>query len=79
MNAAAVTDGEIFITGRQELLFDTTAYWQGPNATSRTMYDVDGEGRFLRVRSSAGEGGATERIVLVQNWFEELKRLVPTE
>jgi len=25
------------------------------------------------------EGGTRESVVLVQNWFEELKRLVPTD
>jgi hypothetical protein len=45
----------------------------GPN------YDVapDGE-RFLMIRSVENVS-ATEQIVVVQNWFEELERLVPTE
>ena len=33
--------------------------------------------RFLMVKESAG-GDSTE-FILVQNWFEELKRLVPTD
>ena len=44
-------------------------------------YDVSPDGRrFLMIKESAATGDAAPRpqIVLVQNWFEELKRLVPT-
>jgi eukaryotic-like serine/threonine-protein kinase len=42
-------------------------------------YDVSPDGRrFLMIKNSkSGEGSSAERIVYVQNWFEELKRLVP--
>jgi hypothetical protein len=44
------------------------------------MYDVsvDGE-RFLMIKESCGTDGRapSPRIILVQNWFEEAKRLVP--
>jgi len=39
-------------------------------------YDVDSEGRFLMVKEQ--EQGAGQ-INVVLNWFEELKRLVPTD
>ena len=43
-------------------------------ATGRT-YDVASAGqRFLMIK----EGAETGQIILVQNWLEELKRLVPT-
>jgi len=45
------------------------------------MYDIhpDGE-RFLMVKPvETTEGGARNDVVLVQNWFEELERLVPTD
>ena len=37
------------------------------------------DGRFLIMRNEGGDtGSGTEpTLVLVQNWFEELKRLVP--
>ena len=44
------------------------------------MYDVSADGqRFLMVKetSDADERPPSPRIILVQNWFEELKRLVP--
>ncbi len=42
-------------------------------------YDVslDGE-RFLAITETDFEGAAP-RFIIVENWFEELKRLVPTE
>jgi Tol biopolymer transport system component len=42
-------------------------------------YDISEDGRsFLMIRKSkSGEQSSPERIVYVQNWFEELKRLVP--
>ena len=64
-----------FTPGNPELLF-TGNY---PTLPGRN-YDLSPGGqRFLMAK----EGGATEEtrqeIIVVQNWFEELKRLVPTE
>jgi hypothetical protein len=44
-------------------------------------YDIAPDGRFLIIRSGQAQaaGGAPSNIILVQNWFEELKRLVPTK
>jgi serine/threonine-protein kinase len=43
-------------------------------------FDVSGDGeRFLMIKQIANAGDARRSIVVVQNWFEELKRLVPTE
>jgi hypothetical protein len=40
-------------------------------------YDVSADGRrFLMVKLPANSGAAAQ-IVVVQNWFEELKHLVP--
>jgi Tol biopolymer transport system component len=43
-------------------------------------YDVSSDGRFLMIKrsSTADEPAASARLVLVLNWFEELKRRVPT-
>jgi hypothetical protein len=43
--------------------------------TPRT-YDVAEDGRFVMVEPS--EDAPTPTLVVVRNWFEELKRLVPT-
>ena len=43
-------------------------------------FDVSADGeRFLLFRASDAEPSAVNRLELVQNWFEELKQLVPVE
>ena len=44
-------------------------------------YDIAPDGRFVFIQRDQVEGGgATEpNLILVQNWTEELKRLVPTK
>jgi hypothetical protein len=43
------------------------------------MYDVAKDGRFLMVKPVAGSKSrdTTANLVVIQSWFEELKRLVP--
>ena len=44
------------------------------------MFDVSPDGqRFLFVKSVGSDSSARPSIVIVSNWFEELKRLVPTD
>jgi hypothetical protein len=42
-----------------------------------TAYDILPDGRFAMVRGADPTG--TREIVLVQHWFEGLKRLVPAK
>ena len=43
-------------------------------------YDVTADGqRFLMIKEDPANDAASAQIILVQNWFEELKRLVPTK
>jgi len=54
--------------------------WAIPGLTHRT-YDISPDGsRFLLLKSVSGpeQTGTPASLVVVQNWFEELKRLVPT-
>jgi eukaryotic-like serine/threonine-protein kinase len=47
----------------------------------RSQYDVTADGQrllMLTTRSSTDSSPARPRIVIVQGWFEELRRLVPT-
>ena len=64
-------------------LFDAQAYLVGPRAVGAPgrTYDISPDGqRFLMVKESRSEQAAAQReIVVVQNWREELKRLVPTK
>jgi eukaryotic-like serine/threonine-protein kinase len=53
-------------------------YLRVPTQAAARTYDVSENGkRFLRIKPSSGPE-ATVSIVVVQNWFEELKRLVPS-
>ncbi len=61
-----------FTQGSPEVLF-TGNYRTG---TSNRQYDVAPDGqRFLMIKQEQTEGA---QINVVLNWFEELKRLVPT-
>ncbi len=52
--------------------------WSGQPDAFRTRYDVSPDGRFLKVVWVQPTSPPNE-ITVVLNWFEELKRLVPTE
>lgn len=44
------------------------------------VYDVSPDGqRFVLIKETGSEGqaSATQQIIVVQNWFEELRRRVP--
>ena len=69
--AAKVALGREIEVSPPELLFD------GPytlDLSGHQRYDVAPDGRFLMVENSEDF-----RVVLVENFFEELKRLVPTD
>jgi hypothetical protein len=59
----------------------TGPYYYGATVSSPDVYDVSADGRrFLMIEPGAPDDGQTPPdIVIVENWFEELKRLVPVE
>jgi len=76
MMRVAVDLSSTFSYGRPEVLFE------GDYDTHRARnYDVAADGRFLMVKdvTPPDRASAREHLVLVQNWIEELKRLVPTD
>jgi serine/threonine-protein kinase len=78
MMAVPVETEPTFTPGTVDPLFDL-----GPYLTRRRnrRIDISPEGdRFLMLKAGGGSDGtaATTSIIIVQNWFEELKRLVPT-
>ena len=75
--AVSVGSGDDLSPGIPELLFESAAYL---NQGGNRMYDVASGDRFLisALASAVPEGPPDSHLVLVQNWFEELKRLVPT-
>jgi hypothetical protein len=56
-------------------------YYYGATVSSPDVYDVSADSqRFLMIKPGATDDGQTPPdIVIVENWFEELKRLVPVE
>ena len=59
-------------------LFEGNYVSAGPGATR--LYHIAPDGRFLMMKdagTATTEDGAITQVVLVQNWFEELQRLVP--
>jgi len=68
------------VVGPAEVVLDFP-YWSRQSAAQ--TYDVASDGRILVIaRDDAVEAGAEDTrppIVVVQHWFEELKRLVPTD
>jgi hypothetical protein len=74
--------GSRFEAGTPEKLFDGPYLFHPPGGGPvGRMYDVSLNGqRFLMIKeSSAAAEPPSPRIILVQNWFEELKRLVPAK
>jgi eukaryotic-like serine/threonine-protein kinase len=77
--SAAVEGGSAFRAGNPTRLFEGR-YEIGAAQSGRT-YDISPDGqRFLMIKVDAGsdETATPPSIVVVQNWHEELKRLVPT-
>ena len=76
MFAVPVQSGATLAAGRPQVLFEYAAIAPGGGIRP---YDVTPDGRFIIISSSeTGSGaGAPPSLVLVQHWFEELKRLVP--
>ena len=73
--AVSIETEPSFTQGNPEVMFEGD-YLLGPGGRT---YDVSPDGeRFLMIRP-VNDRSATYKIVIVQNWFEELERLVPTQ
>ena len=77
MFAVAVQSGTTLVAGRPQVLFEFAMLAQ---TGGNRPYDIAPDGRFVIIRSGQAEagGGTASDLIVVQNWFEELKRLVPT-
>ena len=72
-----ITDAEELSWEPPEVLFELRDY-VFPDISAR-QYDVASDGRFLMLRDAAPSAErAPVQIALVQDWFTELQRLVPT-
>lgn len=65
-----------FNVGKPHMLFEGQYL---PTAGTSPDYDVSPDGqRFLMLKANEQVETAPKQIVVVQNWFEELKQKVPT-
>lgn len=75
--AVSVQTDPSFTIGNPQALFEGRQYL-GEGQGGRS-YDVSpSDGRFLMIKEIE-DTSAVSRIIVVQNWFEELKRLAPIE
>jgi Tol biopolymer transport system component len=76
MMAVPITTTPTFSAGAPRMLFEGPFRIDGPFRT----YDVTPDGqRFLMVQEIAQPAARLSHMVLVQNWTEELKRVVPAK
>jgi hypothetical protein len=71
-----ITTEAAFEMGRHQLLFDKRFL----NIGNRMDYDVSSDGEqflFVDLNEAEANQGPVQQLTVVQNWFEELKRLVP--
>ena len=59
----------------REALFETPDFWFG--SIGRSQYDFHSDDRRFLMLNMRGADGDRAQIHIVQNWFEELERLVP--
>jgi serine/threonine-protein kinase len=75
--SVSIQPGATFLVGNPQLVFDGP--YLAPN--SARTYDVSSNGeRFLMIKDAADplKTSAPPSLIVVQGWFEELKRRVPT-
>ena len=74
-----VKRGATWTAGTPTKLIETV-YFRGGGGNDSRMYDVSLDGkRFLMIKQDVSADQSGARIVVVQHWLEELKRLVPTK
>ena len=78
MHASSVKLNPTFEPGPVARLFANAGYAGSGAIGSDRTYDVSHDGRrFLMIKIESGPTATTPAIVVVLNWFEELKRAVP--
>ncbi len=77
--AVPIQPGPGFTRGNAAVVVDR-AYVEGGGGAVGRSYDVSPDGtRFLMIKEAAASTGTAPQLVVVLNFFEELKRLVPTK
>ena len=76
MMSVKVTTTPTLTVGAPTRLFEGIYFMQPNTGSPRPQYDVSTDGRrFLMLQP---DRGIRAQIIIVQHWFEELRRLVPT-
>ena len=81
MSLSAVTT-PTFTPGRVATLFEMTAYNGANQANSNRRLAVSPDGQrflFLKTAAPTGPGQDSQRLLVVENWIEELKQRVPVD
>ncbi len=76
MMVVSVETDPTFNTGRPQELFEGSYRISTTNPGFSQYYDISTDGQQFLMIKQEQQGGAQINVVL--NWFEELKRLVPT-
>ncbi len=63
----------------QPMLLLEEPFYVAPTGSPRPQYDVSADGQRVLMLANTGDSPAAtrSRLVVVQNWFEELKRTIP--
>jgi hypothetical protein len=77
MAVAANPDAPECCKGPPHELFDGSDYVISGGGNATHQYDVGADRRFLMVKETGAVSGAINRIILKQNWLQELERLLP--
>ena len=76
MIAVPIEYGATLVAGSPKVLFDFPVLATAGNRP----YEVTKDGKFLIIAGAQADvTTAPLQMIVVQNWFEELKRLVPTK
>jgi serine/threonine-protein kinase len=78
LRSVRVSRNATWVAGTPQKLLDGRDYYFGAVADAGRTYDVAADGRFLMIKDAAPDR-APSSIIVVQNWLEELKRLVPRD
>ena len=66
----------VFATSKPRLLFEKPGF--GSDASPIRGYDLSLDGqRFLMVKDKQRKPTPVTELVLIQNWYEEVKRMLP--
>ena len=72
-----VSDEDGFSVGNPSVVV-AGSYYEGTGVLWGRMYDVSPDGqRFLMIKEDDAQPESNDELVVVQNWLEELKELVP--